>query len=349
MTTGGSDGLSSDRLRVVRGATVVVVVVVVMRDVRESGLRRVVICTERCVVDGAFARPENAGRRPSSGFARRREFSVVVVTGSWLSLSTSSEGSSVTKVVSNSSGSGVVCVAWLAVPGRVEDGRMRLRLIDGRAELDAILGLTTSELRNAGRRAPPSAEVGWIRGVSDVLEGRMLDVGWMLARTLVGRTKLLRELLPPNDVDDELGLKAETDPLDRRGALNGLLLDASAVFTAVALIVGVISVGVMIDAPLVELFFFGLNVGRDLELPNGLMTGVKPFLPPGNLDFGSSSSPPADDSDPSSTAGVGLINCDVGDTTPTAAVGSMLTRLSTADASIDLARITLDVLSMTCA
>lgn len=171
----------------------------------------------------------------------------------------------------------------------------------------------------------------------------------MLARTLVGRTKLLRELLPPNDVDDELGLKAETDPLDRRGALNGLLLDASAVFTAVALIVGVISVGVMIDAPLVELFFFGLNVGRDLELPNGLMTGVKPFLLPGNLDFGSSSSPLADDSDPSSTAGVGLINCEVGDTTPTAAVGSMLTRLSTADASIDLARMTLDVLSMTCA
>lgn len=108
ITTGGSDGLKRLRLRVVLGATVVVVVVVVMRDVRANGLRRVVIVTDRGVVPGALARPENGGRRGlKSGFPTRREFSVVV-TGSGLSFSTSSEGSSVTKVVSNSSGSGVV-------------------------------------------------------------------------------------------------------------------------------------------------------------------------------------------------------------------------------------------------
>lgn len=96
-------------MRVVLGATVVVVVVVVIRDVLANGLRRVVIVTElRGVVPGALARPENGGRRGlKSGFPTRREFSVVV-TGSGLSFSTSSEGSSVIKVVSNSSGSGVV-------------------------------------------------------------------------------------------------------------------------------------------------------------------------------------------------------------------------------------------------
>jgi hypothetical protein len=58
-----------------------------------------------------LARALNGGRRGlKSGFPTRLEFSVVV-DGSGLSLSTSSDGSSVTKVVSKSSGSGVVTVA----------------------------------------------------------------------------------------------------------------------------------------------------------------------------------------------------------------------------------------------
>ena len=110
---------------------------------------------------------------------------------------------------------------------------------------------------------------------------------------LVGLTKERRELLLPPAEDEllELGLNAETEPLERRGPENGRRLDASAVLTAVALIVGIISVGVMMAGPLVDLFFLGLNVGRDLELPKGRITGVKPFFPfDGNLDFGSSSS-----------------------------------------------------------
>lgn len=85
MTTGGSDGLNKFLLRVVLGAGVVVVVDDVTRDVRASGLRRVVMVTDRAVVDGAFARaPVNGGRRClKSGFPTRLEFSVVVVvTGS---------------------------------------------------------------------------------------------------------------------------------------------------------------------------------------------------------------------------------------------------------------------------
>lgn len=108
MTTGGKDGRNKLLFLVVLGGVVVDVVVVVILDVRDNGLRRVVICTDLWVVEGAFARPVNVGRRPSNGFARRREFSVVVITGSGLSLSPSSDGSSVTFVVSNSSGSGVV-------------------------------------------------------------------------------------------------------------------------------------------------------------------------------------------------------------------------------------------------
>lgn len=180
----------------------------------------------------------------------------------------------------------------------------------------------------------------------------------MLARTLVGRTKDLRELLLPNDpLEDELGLNDDDELLERRGPANGRRLEASAVFTAVALIVGMISVGVMMAGPLDELFFFGLNVGRDLELPNGRITGVNPFflLFP-NFDLGSSSSSSspslAEDSpmDPSSTAGVGLIRSDDGVTTlPYAAVASMFKRLSTAEASIGFAKMMLEVLSMTCA
>lgn len=57
------------------------------------------------------------------------------------------------------------------------DGRIRLRFIEGRMEL-AVRLLTVSELLNPGlRTAPPSAEDGRIRGVDEVLEGRMLDVG----------------------------------------------------------------------------------------------------------------------------------------------------------------------------
>jgi hypothetical protein len=85
MTTGGSDGLNKLRLRVVLGAVVVVVVEDVTRDVRASGLRRVVMVTDRGVVVGALARaPVKGGRRClRSGFPTRLEFSVVVVvTGS---------------------------------------------------------------------------------------------------------------------------------------------------------------------------------------------------------------------------------------------------------------------------
>lgn len=258
-----------------------------------------------------------------------------------------------TKVVSKSSVSGVV-VACVVVWPSVADGRMRLRLIEGSTEL--ARALTASELRNAGRLAP-RAEVGLILGGSEDFDGRMLDwLGWELARTLVGLTNDRRELLPPNDpLEDALGLKAETELLDRRGPENpGRRLEASAVFTAVALIVGVISVGVMMAAPFVELLRLGLNDGRDLELPKGRMTGVKPFFLPGNLPFessSSSSSPSLTVSliDPSSTGAVGLINCDVETTFPIAAVGSMLTRLPTAEASICFAAIMLEVLSMTCA
>lgn len=195
----------------------------------------------------------------------------------------------------------------------VADGRMRLRLMEGRIEL--ARELTVSELRKAGRLGP-SAEVGLILGGREDFDGRILDDGWVLARwTLVGLTNDRRELLPPNDpLDDELGLKAETDPVDRRGPENpGRRLEASAVFTAVALIVGVISVGVMMAAPLVELFLLGLNDGRDLELPKGRMTGVKPFFLPPNFPFessSSSSSPSLTVSliDPSSTGDDGFIN-----------------------------------------
>lgn len=101
----------------------------------------------------------------------------------------------------------------------------------------------------------------------------------MLALALVGLTKDLRELLePPEKPLVELGLNEATPPADeRRGALNRRL-DDSEDFTAVALIVGMISVGVMIAGPFVELFLFGLNEGRDLELPNGRITGVNPFF-----------------------------------------------------------------------
>lgn len=258
-----------------------------------------------------------------------------------------------TKVVSKSSVSGVVWVACDVVLSRVADGRIRLRLMEGRIELERAL--TVRELRNAGRLAP-RADVGLILGGRDDFDGRMLDDDWELARTLVGLTKDRRELLPPNDpLDDALGLKADTDPLDLRGPENpGRRLEASAVFTAVALIVGVISVGVMMAAPLVELFLFGLKDGRDLELPNGRMTGVKPFFLPGNFPFessSSSSSPSLTVSliDPSSTGAVGFISCDVEMTFPIAAVGSMFTLLSTAEASICFAAMMLEVLSMTCA
>lgn len=117
----------------------------------------------------------NGGRRLNNGLLLRREFSVVVVTGSGLSSSASaSDGSSVTKVVSNSSGSGVVCVASGTVLSNVADGRILLRLIDGRIELEAALLLTDNELLNAGRRAPPRADDAKIRGVTEVLDGRML-------------------------------------------------------------------------------------------------------------------------------------------------------------------------------
>lgn len=79
------------------------VVLVVIRDVRDNGFLRVVMFTElRCVVAGAFARaPVNGGRRLNSGLLFRREFSVVVETcASEFSFSESSDGSSVTKVVS---------------------------------------------------------------------------------------------------------------------------------------------------------------------------------------------------------------------------------------------------------
>lgn len=132
------------------------------------------------------------------------------------------------------------------------------------------------ELRKAGRRGPPNVEVGDIFAAADVLDGR---------------TNERRELLPPNDgTFEELGLNADTDPLERRGPAKGRRLDATAVFTDVALIVGIISVGVIIAGPFDELFFFGLNVGLDLELPKGRMTGVKPFFFDGNFDFESSSS-----------------------------------------------------------
>lgn len=178
MTTGGNEGLNKLLLRVVRGAIVVDVVVVVILEVRANGLRRVVIVTDRCVVEGALARaPENGGRRLNSGLLLRREFSVVVVIGSWLSPSMSSDGSSVTKVVSNSSGSGVVCVDCVVDFSREAVGRIRLRLIDGRTELEAIRLLMVRELRSGGRRAPPSDDVGKILGVSEDRDGRMLEVG----------------------------------------------------------------------------------------------------------------------------------------------------------------------------
>lgn len=291
----------------------------------------------------------NGGRRAlNSGFPKRLEFSVVVVTGSSFSLS--SEGSSVTKVVSKSSGSGVVCVACPFDLSSVADGRIRLRLIDGRMELDGARLPIARELRRAGRLAPRD-EVGIIFGDREVREGRMLEVGWILARTLVGLTKERRELPPKVALDEELGLKADTDPLDRRGPENRRL-EASAVFTAVALIVGMISLGVMIAGPFVELFRLGLKVGRERELPKGRMTGVNPFFF-GNFDLSSSSSSSSsfvDDSliEPSSTAGVGFINCDDGEMPlEIAAVGSIFTRLSTADGSIGFAKMMLDVLSMT--
>lgn len=291
------------------------------------------------VLDGALARALNGGRRGrNNGLPLRREFSVVVVTGSWLSLSISSDGSSVTKVVSKSSGSGVVTEAAAVVLSSDALGRIRFRLIDGTIELDGARLLTTRELRSGGRRAPPNDELGTIRGVNEVLDGRMVEAGWMFARALVGLTKVLRELLPP-DGTLELGLKAATDPEERRGPEKPRR--DSEDFTAVARIVGMISLGVMIAAPL-ELFF-GLNAGRDLELPNGRMTGVKPFF--FCEDFASSSSLTLSLIEPSRTAGVGLINCDVGDTTPTAAVGSIANLPSTADGRI-AAKI-LEVLSMT--
>lgn len=59
----------------------------------------------------------------------------------------------------------------------VADGRIRLLLIDGKIELEGTRLLIVRELRNCGRRAPPSDAVGKILGVDEVLEGRMLDVG----------------------------------------------------------------------------------------------------------------------------------------------------------------------------
>lgn len=66
---------------------VVVVVVVVTFDVRDNGLRLVEICTGRVVAEPPLPPPiagrfSGGRRRLSNGFPRRRELSVVVVTGS---------------------------------------------------------------------------------------------------------------------------------------------------------------------------------------------------------------------------------------------------------------------------
>lgn len=109
--TGANVGLNNGLFLVVRSVVVVVGAWVVAREVLANGFRRVVIVTDLCVAAGGFGlAPLVSGglRTFKSGLLLRREFSVVVVTGSWLSLSISSDGSSVTNVVSNSSGSGVV-------------------------------------------------------------------------------------------------------------------------------------------------------------------------------------------------------------------------------------------------
>lgn len=116
--TGGNDGLNSGRFLVVRSVVVVVVALVVARDVLASGFLLVVTAADGlCVAAGAFdlcGGPLNGGLLTlNNGLLFRLEFSVVVVIGSWLSLSTPSSaalGSSVNNVVSRSSGSGVVTV-----------------------------------------------------------------------------------------------------------------------------------------------------------------------------------------------------------------------------------------------
>lgn len=112
--------------------------------------------------------------------------------------------------------------------------------------------------------------------------------------------------LPPDGADD--ATDGATAALDLLGPPNGRRVSDD--LTAVALIVGVISDGVMIAGPFDDDFFFGLKTGRDLDVPNGRMTGVNFFGA-----FESSSSLFVSLIEPSMTAAVGLITEDFGDTT----------------------------------
>ena len=110
----------------------------------------------------------------------------------------------------------------------------------------------------------------------------------MLALALDGRANERRELLLPNEGLPEalLGENEAIDPLDFLGPAKDRRLEASAVLTDVALIVGMISVGVMIAGPLAELFLFGLKVGRDRELPKGHKRQCEKSLAVGDEAYG---------------------------------------------------------------
>lgn len=242
-------------------------------------------------------------RKLRSGLPRRRELSVVVVTGSsdesssWLA----SVGSWVTSYVVTSdsveSFTVVVPPAVFRAPPKAAVGRIRLNLVlPWNADERLIRGATRDDV-NPGLGLALEPNPTEADGRAILAEGRILaeadDDGPpsdTVGLILPGREKR-RELLPATDELPDTGTALLTT-LVRRPLLNLPRDVESALIAGVAVIVGVMSDRVIVAAVSPAVFFLlGLNVGRPRDT-NGRITGVNNgFLGVyANRDFLSSSS-----------------------------------------------------------